>query len=353
MPLGRSRLRIPAITFGSMAPGNVGHGDQERIETIRAAIDAGITAIDTAPLYEFGRTEEIVGRAIRGLREEVQILTKVGLRWDDTHGEILFRGRSPDGGMREVRRDSRPESVRLEVERSLDRLGVERLDLVQVHHRDRTTPIADTMGALLRLRSGGKLAEIGVSNFTANELVEAASALDDVPLASIQSHYNLIMREVEEEVLPAASKASIGLLCYSPLQQSLLAGRALAQTPAAGDPRRNHWTFHPRNVRLVSEALRRTVMPIALRHQATLAQIALAWLLAQPGVASVIVGATSREQVGENAHVPALELTEAEVRGIRSAFEAIQLDQSAGPSSAQRLLRRVRSRLGRIRRRLL
>ncbi len=351
--LGRSDLSIPVITFGAMTLGGRKDDDARRIATIRAAIEAGTSAIDTAPLYEFGHSEELVGRAIRDRRDRVQLLTKVGLRWDDDRGELLFRARGANGEAREVRRNSRPESVRAEVERSLKRLDVDTIDLVQVHHRDRDTPIAETMGALLRLRSEGKLAEIGVSNYTAQEMAEADTALGDVPLASVQCPYNLVLREIEADVLPAAREASIGLLCYSPLEKSLLAGRLLQGGLAAGDSRAGHWSFHPRNARLVNGVLSRVVTPIARRHEATLAQIALAWLLAQPGVTSVVVGASSDEQVASNARAGSLELSVDEVDEIRAAFESIRLDPNVGPSRAQRAVRRIRSRLGRIRRKLL
>jgi len=351
-PLGRSALRVSPIVFGAMALRR-GQDPDERVKVIRAAFDAGITAVDTAPLYEFGRSEELVGQAIHGLADRVRVLTKVGLRWDDPHGEILFAGSDPQGRRREVRKNSQPESLRLEVEQSLRRLDVERLDLVQVHHRDRATPIADTMCALLALRQEGKLAEIGVSNYSADEVDEAAAALGDVPLASVQSAYSLVRREVEGGVLKAARDRSVGFLCYSPLEQSLLAGSLLDAGFGSRRRRaRSGGLFAPGNAKQVNAVLRNTVAPISRRHDATLAQVALAWLLAQPGVTSVVVGANTLEQVAANARAASVRLTRSELSEIRRAFEAIRLDPNAGPSLARRSIQRLRVRLGALRRRL-
>jgi methylglyoxal reductase len=350
-PLGRSGLDIPPITFGAMSHGLGRHSTADRIRTLQSAIDAGVTAIDTAPLYDFGDSEEVVGRAIQGRRATVQVLTKVGLRWDDADGwgELLFRAQRPDGGMREVRRNSRPESIRWEVEQSLLRLKVDVLDLVQVHHRDRETPIPETMGALSDLHREGKIRAIGVSNFEPRDVEESSKALGDLPLASVQSHYNLIHRVVEPELLPTMRAKDIGMLCYSPLQESLLTGRVLP----AGDPRSGNWAFHPKNARLIGQALDEVARPLAERYSTGLAQIAIAWLLAQPGVASVIVGASSSEQAEQNAAAADIHLTQNEAAELGNAFASLPLDRHAGPDPLRRAVRRVRIRLGHLRRRIL
>ncbi len=186
-PLGMSGLEVSPIVLGAMLRHSQGiHG---HAAIVQAAVDAGSTTIDTAPLYGFGDSERALGRAIAGRRQCVQILTKVGLRWDDAHGDVLFEfwnGRS----MQAVRKNSRPESIRLEIERSLARLGIETIDLVQVHHLDRHVAIAESIGALKELRAEGKLRAIGVSNYSQPEIVEAEAALGDVPLASVQLRYN-------------------------------------------------------------------------------------------------------------------------------------------------------------------
>ena len=211
--LGRTDLSLPVITFGAWALGGGYWGDQDdaaSIAAIRAALDGGIDAIDTAPIYGLGRSETIVGQAIADRRDEVTVLTKVGLRWDCSDGERFVTGKLPDGKPLYVHRNSRPDSVRLEVERSLKRLDVERLDLVQVHWPDPTTPIAETMGALAELRSEGKLANIGVSNYDVDQLTRAQAALGDVPLASDQPIYSLVQRGIEDECCPGPGNTTWG-----------------------------------------------------------------------------------------------------------------------------------------------
>ena len=340
--LGRSELRVSRVIFGAMALAGAGHDSKQRIGTIQAAIDAGITTIDTAPLYEYGRAEELLGRALAGRRERVQILTKVGLRWDDPLGQLLYRFRDAQGRERAVRRNSRPGSIRLEVERSMQRLGVEVLDLVQVHHPDPDTPIADTMGALVDLLRAGKLRAIGVSNYSAAQMGEAQRALGSIPLASNQVHYSLLQRWTEAEVLPFARAERIGVLAYSPLAQGLLAGGVRIERFAATDLRRHNPLFHPDNLARLSSAIGGALAPVAEARDATVAQVALAFLLAQPGLTAVIAGASTSEQALSNAAAATLVLHDGELRAIRQAFNALQLDPHAGQSLATRVRMRAR-----------
>ena len=210
--LGHTDLVIPPVVFGTMARRQA--DDASREQLIRAAVDRGLTALDTAPLYDFGRCETQIGRALRGVpRDRVQLLTKVGLRWHgESHGRVLFAFDDAQGRRVEVRKDARPESVRWEVEQSLQRLQMECLDLVQVHHPDVDTPIAETMGELLALKAQGKLRYIGVSNFSAEQVLAAQAALGDEPLCSLQSDYSLLRREIEAELLPLFQTRVIGLL---------------------------------------------------------------------------------------------------------------------------------------------
>lgn len=351
--LGRSEVRVSRVVFGAMALSSIAHDPQRRIETIRAAIDAGITSIDTAPLYEFGRSEELLGRALAGVRERVQILTKVGLRWDDPRGQVLFRFEDEQGRQQAVRRNSRPESIRLEVERSLARLGVEVLDLVQVHHPDPDTPIADTMGALAELLRAGKLRAIGVSNYSAAQMQEAQTALGAIPLASNQVHYSLLERWPETEVLPHARKERIAVLAYSPLEQGLLCGDVRADRFADGDMRKHSPRFRPGNLSRVSAAVAGALVPLARAREVSAAQVALAFLLAQPGLTAVIAGASSIEQVRRNAAAAELRLRSDELLAIRQAFERVQLDPHEGQAAFTRARARVRGVLSRARRRLL
>ncbi len=313
----------------------------ERVRTLHAAIDAGITSIDTAPLYDYGESERLVGQAIADRRARVQVLGKVGLRWDDDHGEVLFRAQQEGGPLRVVRRDSRPVSVRRDVEQSLRRLGIDALDLCQVHHPDATVPIADTMGELLRLRDEGKLRAIGVSNYSAAQIVEAVEALGDVPLASVQAEYSLLRRAAEREVLGTTQEHGIGVLAYSPLLHGLLAGRmARKRRLPLGDHRRWDPAFHPLNVARVERARLEALEPLARRHGVAGAQIALAWLLHRPGVTAVIVGGSSPAQVRGNARAAELVLRAGELSGLAAAFEEVFIDPNVTPRRRDRLRER-------------
>lgn len=328
--LGRSELEVPVVVFGAWALGGGYWGDVDdaaAVEAIRAGLDAGIDAIDTAPIYGLGHSERVVGQAIAGRRDEVTVCTKIGLRWDCTDGDHFFSGKHADGSPLEVYRNSRPESVRLEVERSLERLGVERLDLVQVHWPDPTTPVAETMGALAELRAEGKLREIGVSNYDPGLLSEAQAALGDVPLASNQPKYSLVARDIEQDVLPWCREHDVGLLVYSPIEQGLLTGKVRDDRQfAEGEGRASRASFQPVNRRKVNAVLDEVVAPIAADLDATLAQVVIAWTVAQPGVTTALVGARRPEQARENAAAGALSLSADAWAAIDRAFADLQLE---------------------------
>ncbi len=219
--IGLSSLSTSRIGLGTWAIGGWmwgGTDEAASIATIRAAIDGGVTLIDTAPVYGFGRSEEIVGKALAegGLRDRVQIATKVGLAWQ---GGVIYR-------------DSRPARLRREVEDSLRRLRTDVIDLYQVHWPDLETPIADTAGALEDLRREGKIRAIGVSNYSPVQMdrFRAAASLD-----AVQSPYNLFEREIERDVLPYARDTALTLLSYGALCRGLLSGRMSPATTFAGD----------------------------------------------------------------------------------------------------------------------
>jgi aryl-alcohol dehydrogenase-like predicted oxidoreductase len=346
--LGKSELEVPVVILGAWAIGGWNWGgsdDDEAVRVLHAAIDAGMNAIDTAPVYGFGRSERVVGRAIADRRDRVLVLTKIGLRWDDPRGEFFFQTEDEDGRMLRVHRNLRPWSVQQEVEKSLKRLGTDRIDLIQVHWPDPQTPIAETMGVLLQMKTAGKVRAIGVSNFAPKMLDDTIDALGEVPLASTQPRYSLVHREIEKDVLPYCVKNDVGVIAYSPLEQGLLTGKVTAErTFAEKDGRAKRPTFTAENRRRVNEVLDRVVRPIAERHGATLGQVALAWLLGQEGVTSVIAGARTIEQVHENAGAAAVELSAEELASIRTAFEALQLE---GVSRGPLWKRVVRKLLGR------
>jgi aryl-alcohol dehydrogenase-like predicted oxidoreductase len=219
--IGNSGLTVSRIGLGTWAIGGWmwgGSDEKQSIATIRAAVERGVTLIDTAPAYGFGHSEEIVGKALAeaGLRDKVQIATKVGLGWKD--------GR--------VYRDSRPVRIRQEIEDSLRRLRTDVIDLYQVHWPDPETPIAETARTLEGLRREGKIRAIGVSNYSPAQMdvFRASARLDGV-----QPPYNLFEREIEADVLPYAKNTGLTVLSYGALCRGLLSGRITTETRFDGD----------------------------------------------------------------------------------------------------------------------
>jgi aryl-alcohol dehydrogenase-like predicted oxidoreductase len=219
--IGNSSLVTSRIGLGTWAIGGREWGGTDEtasIATIRAALERGVTLIDTAPIYGFGRSEEIVGKALAegGLRQRAQIATKLGLAWRDG---VIYR-------------DSRPARIRQEVEASLRRLRTDVIDLYQVHWPDLETPFVETAETLEALRREGKIRAIGVSNFSPPQMdaVRAVARLD-----AVQSPYNLFERDIEAEVLPYAARTGLTVLAYGALCRGLLSGRMQLTTRFEGD----------------------------------------------------------------------------------------------------------------------
>jgi len=298
------------LIFGAWAIGGWFWGDCDLDASraaLRAWVDAGLSWVDTAPIYGFGVSEEVVGE----LRDHLKIATKCGLVWQDAAPR---RGREP-----RVRKDLSPASVKAECEASLRRLGVERIDLYQCHWPDPDTPVEDTMGALLELKEQGKIDAIGVSNFDV-ELLERACAV--APIFSNQPRYSALDRGIEADVLPWCREHGLATLAYSPLEQGLLTGAVSADRVfPKGDTRRRLPRFSVENRRRVAAALDRIG---GLRPQATLAQLVLAWTAAQPGVCA-IVGARSAAQAAENAGATRLLLEPEELGVIDRILRSVEL----------------------------
>jgi aryl-alcohol dehydrogenase-like predicted oxidoreductase len=338
--VGRTEMFVPKLILGGMARRE--STDQERISLFAAAIDSGFTTIDTAPLYGFGRGEKQLGEALKHFRHrELQVLTKVGLRWDgDKHGDVLFKFTDDRGRLRQVRKDSRPESIRWEVSQSLQRLGLESLDLVQIHHPDRHIPIAESIGALLDLRKEGKLRHIGVSNFSSEQVRAAQEALGDVPLCCVQPEYSLLRRAAETALLPVCRELNVGVIVYSPLAEGILAGQ-LHKKPLLDNEN-------------IKQVIREVLQPIARSHNVSDAAVALSWVGSQAGITAAITGVSTVKQLEEQAQAFSLDLPDSELEQLSSAFSEVQLPYSwevprSGPGS---VVRGVRSFLGRAARRM-
>lgn len=287
--LGPTDIQISPIIMGTWQAGRemwVDIDDAETTQAIRAALDAGMTTIDTASVYGKGHSERIVGQAVSDRRDEVVIATKVfpnELRYD---------------------------SVLAACERSLENLGTDYIDLYQIHwpsgaFGSSVVPIEETMQALNDLKDQGKIRAIGVSNFSGPEL-EAALACGEI--VSLQPPYSLFWRHVEQDAMPVCTARGLSILAYSPMAQGLLTGKfGPGHQFKRGDHRRANRLFQPPLQAMVQEALQ-ALRPIAERHAITLAQLALAWVIAQPGTCA-IAGARNAAQAEENAAAAAVSLT--------------------------------------------
>lgn len=342
-------LVVPRIVLGTMAYGTH-RSDAQQLATLRAAIDAGLSTIDTAPLYHFGHTEKLLGEAIEG--RTVQVLGKVGIRWDDdAHGEVMLRTRIA-GKPIVARKDSRPVSVRRDVEDSLVRLRRPRLDLCQVHHPDIHTPIAETIGELLRLRDEGKIGAIGVSNFSTEQLAEAQRALGDVPLSSHQLEYSLL-KPRGRLAIDTATQRGIGTLVYSPLHRGALVGDAAKrQRLHARDPRRQRAPFVHANAVRIDRALGACVAPVAARTGRSIAEVVLAWLLHQDGVGALVVGISRPAQAPSLVRAASIRVTADEQQNITKTFAGLTLDPGARPRRRERVENAARRVAGALLRRL-
>jgi aryl-alcohol dehydrogenase-like predicted oxidoreductase len=278
-PLGQSGIQASVVGLGTWAIGGWmwgGTDEAKAIRAIQASLDAGVSLIDTAPAYGMGLSETIVGKAIAGRRDKVVLATKLGLVWHVQKGQHFF-----DEHGKPVHRYLGPQSIRYEIEQSLKRLNTDYIDLYQTHWQDATTPIEKTMKTLLDLKQEGKIRAIGVSNCT----IEQLGAYRKVgPLDSTQEKYSLLDRELEKDYLPYTRRNNIAMLAYSPLANGLLTGKIGPERQFPPDDLRyNNPRFSVESRREVQAFLDR-VRPIATDYQVTLAQIVIAWTLAQPGV---------------------------------------------------------------------
>jgi aryl-alcohol dehydrogenase-like predicted oxidoreductase len=309
--LGNSDLLITPIGFGAWAIGGPGwefgwgsQDDNDSIAAIHAALDAGVNWIDTAAVYGLGHSEEVVARALHGRTDRPYVFTKCSMVWDE-HGQI---GHS-----------LKAESIRRECEASLRRLRVETIDLYQIHWPDPEDEIEEGWATLAALKREGKVRHIGVSNFSAEEMERVEEI---APITSLQPRYSLVHREVEQEILPYAQQENIGVIAYSPMASGLLTGAMTPERIAAlpaDDWRKEHPDFQEprlsRNLRLV-----RLLRGIARRHGLTTAEVAVAWVLANPAVTGAIVGARRPDQVRGVVGAADFQLTPRELAEVDAYF---------------------------------
>ncbi len=271
--LGRTGIEVSRLCVGCWQAAGWASTDEDRfIRTVHHALDEGCNVLDTAVAYGDGASEQLVGRAIDGRRDQVVVATKF------TH-EM-----------------SRPEQVRKSLEMSLSNLKTDYIDLFQQHWPPPDVPLEETIGALERLREEGKIRAIGVSNWMAPEWEELA---DPSRVDALQPSYSLLWRSIEPDVLDLCRKHDIAILPYSPLCQGLLAGRFTSLDEIPDDPRKRNQLYQPDTFERALEVVR-AVEEIGRKYGKTTSQTALRWLLDQEGVTAPIVGASRPEQVDEN-----------------------------------------------------
>lgn len=325
--LGESNLKVSAITFGAWAIGGWMWGGTERkdaVEAIKASYEEGVTSIDTAPVYGMGLSEEIVGEAIKRIpRDKIQILTKFGMRWDLQKGSLAFKSKDNDGNDIDIYKYSGKESVIKECEDSLRRLGTDYIDLYQIHWPDVTTPIEETMEAVLKLQKQGKIRAAGVCNYSVEEMQTAEKV---IKLASNQVPYSMVERRIEKELVPYCISNKKGILAYSPLQRGLLTGKISAgYTFAEGDSRGTSRFFQPGNVQRTNDFLDQ-LRPLAEKKNASLSQLVIRWTIEQPGITVALVGARNAEQAVQNARAINISLSPEEIHFISKHLEQLKLD---------------------------
>jgi aryl-alcohol dehydrogenase-like predicted oxidoreductase len=300
-----SELCLGTMTFGGSDGmwGQIGQVQQDEADAIlRKALDAGINFIDTANVYSESRSETITGQAIRNLglkRDEIVVATKVFGR--------VGAGPNATGASRVHILD--------QVKQSLRRLQVDHIDLYQIHGFDAATPLEETMEALDTLVRHGHVRYVGVSNWAAWHVAKAqgiAERKNLAPIRSLQAYYTIAGRDLEREIVPMLTSEKIGLMVWSPLAGGLLSGK-YDRANAAVDGRRAAFDFPPVNKDRAYDVID-AMRPIAEAHGASVAQVALAWLLHQPAVTSVIVGAKRVDQLADNVGAVDLRLTEDELQ---------------------------------------
>lgn len=324
--LGKTNVRVTRLTFGAWAIGGWMWGGADKKDALKAiykSLDYGITSIDTAPVYGFGLSEEIVGEAIRGVRDEVQILTKYGMIWDQKIGKFYFNSTDNEGNPVSLYRYAGKESVIKECEQSLRRLRTDYIDLLQIHWSDPTTPIKETMEAMEILLKEGKIRAAGVCNYNLEDMKTAHTFTN---LASNQVPYSMLKRDIEKDIVPWCVDNNVSILAYSPLQRGLLTGKfKKGHMFNKGDTRPTSPYYKDSNIKKTNDLLEK-LKPMAHDKNATLTQLVLRWTLQMPGITTVLAGARNPAQIEENAGALNFRLSGEEMQQINSYLDELKLD---------------------------
>ncbi|HSS77703.1 MAG TPA: aldo/keto reductase [Thermoanaerobaculia bacterium] len=324
--LGNSGLEVSALGLGCMGM-SFGYGpaadEQEMISLIRSAVDLGVTFFDTAEVYGPFTNEELVGKALSPIREQVVIATKFGFHFD---------ANGKQAGL-----NSRPEHIKEVAETSLKRLKIDAIDLFYQHRVDPNVPIEDVAGAVKELIQEGKVRHFGLSE-AGVQTIRRAHAVQ--PVTALQSEYSLWWREPEAEIIPTLEGLGIGFVPFSPLGKGFLTGKIDESTSFDSSDFRNTVPRFAPEARKANQALVDLLGSIAQRKSVTSAQIALAWLLAQKPWIVPIPGTTKPHRLQENVAAASVELTEGDLREIERAASQITVQGARYSESAQRMIDR-------------
>ena len=324
--LGQSDIKVSELAFGAWAIGGWlwgGAYSKDAIKAIETAVDHGMTTIDTAAVYGFGLSEELVGKAIKGKRARVQILTKFGLSWDEKKGEFFFASQDNAGKDINIYRYSSKEKVISDCDQSLKRLGTDHIDLYQIHWADPTTPVSETMEALEILIKKGKIRAGAVCNYSLELMAEAEKIFS---IASNQVPYSMVNRAIEKDIVPHCIDNKIGILAYSPLQRGLLTGK-IKQGHIFNDGDSRPTTIYYKEPNL-SRILKLTgnLKEIADELKVTLSQLVLNWTIQQPGITCALAGARNAAQVLDNVKAADFRLTAEETSRINKLISNLKLE---------------------------
>ncbi|MBT5869601.1 MAG: aldo/keto reductase [Nitrospinaceae bacterium] len=286
--LGSSDLNVSVMGYGAWGIGGApfwnSEGHTKSLDSIRKAFDLGINFFDTAPVYGFGHSEELIGKALKPVRDKVIIATKCGLRWDKE-------------ALGSIRKDASRNSILEEVDQSLKRLDTDVIDLYQVHWPDVETEQKETMETLLEIQEKGKIRHIGVSNYSAKQIEEG---LQYANIISLQPEFSLLMRDIQNDTVAVCLEKNIGIIAYSPLASGVLTGKYDKHTKF------KDWRSKGIIGTFTGEGFSRNIAKvdrlkaIADEEGRTCAQLAINWVLRQEGLTTALVGVKNPAQVGEN-----------------------------------------------------
>lgn len=320
MKIGKTDIEVSKVSLGAWAIGGGSwwgtNDDEESIRTIRTAVEEGINFVDTAPVYGFGHSEEVVGKAIKPIRNQVILSTKCGLMFDRTEGSYYFER---DGF--NVYKNLTKQAIKDSVETSLQRLGTDYIDIMFTHWQaleDFPVPIEETMEALMTLKKEGKIRAIGGSNMSPWHIEEYIKYGD---LEIIQEKYSILDRRIEKEILPTAEKHGITFQAYSPLEQGLLTGRMRKDyVPEAGSSRDGKKWYKPENLDKIVDGVD-SWQVLADKYNCTLGNLAIAWVAAQSKNMNVLTGARKIEQIKDNAKAGDIILDAADIEFMKNSIQ--------------------------------